>query len=258
MSKIRLLSVVAAFTITSLPAASVTPLEAQEPGEETRLPQQETFDAGAPADWQLLGAVSVAQDARGGVLELSGPGQAVWVGAPVRDFTLSFQYRPGQGEGDVMLRGSGEGAENRGYHLLLHENGLTLVRLEAGREQPLTGADVPWAESAWHRVAVTASGGDLTIAVDGTPLTAATDPQPLSTGVVGLGAAAGSGFAYDDVSLTSPATTAAMPAAGDGQGEQVIPINIPDPQQAADTGRMQPKPAGTGRDTTARRDTLRG
>jgi hypothetical protein len=128
----------------------------------------------------------------------------VWTAAQVTDFTLRFRYRHAHGEGDIIFRASGEPPQNQEYHLLLTDSGAHLLRLSGGHEQPLQGGACELRAGSWYDVAIQTSGGQIAVIVDGQQVLTATDPQPLPVGTLAFGSAGGSGFAYDDLSLSAP------------------------------------------------------
>jgi len=174
-----------------------------EPGAGgTAATRSEDFEA-TPQGWEFHGGAQVQTAGQGRALVLSGPGHGVWTAVHAGDFALRLRYRHAQGAGDILFRGSGEPPQNQEYHLIFADTRLHLLRLSAGQEQEIQSAACQLQPGSWYDVAVQASGGQIAVFVGGQQVLTATDPQPLPAGIVGFGSGGGSGFAYDDISISA-------------------------------------------------------
>jgi acetyl esterase/lipase len=166
----------------------------------------ENFETPPDPSWELLGpAVKVES----GKLTCSAPGHAAWLKTQMQNFTLTFAYQHGVGAGDVVLRGSGEPPQNQEYRVRLSDK-VQILRRVGKQEMPIASMQYQFTGGQTYTVTIKADGGQLQVEVDGQPVVTYSDPQPLPAGVMAFGCVEGSGFAYDDITV-SPSGEAAIP-----------------------------------------------
>ncbi len=172
---------------------------AQQPGT-----MSENFDAGQPQGWELMGGASVANAGRGGALVFTSEGAALWLAANVTNFSMQFGYLPPQeGMAQVMFRMGGEPPNNGEYQLRFEGSQMSLFRMGNNQEQWLGSGQAKWTAGNWQTIVVTATGGNIQVAVGGQPVLTASDPQPRTAGFVGFASGFGNGAAFDNISITS-------------------------------------------------------
>lgn len=168
---------------------------------------RETFEEAANERWLLLGGARIDSGSEGKHLACSGWGVGVWKTDPLTDLSLRLRYRHADGIGDIVLRGVPTNPPEHLYHI-----GLTNDRIVIGREfkQKLTeleSAPYTLKPGAWYEIAIALRGGQIVVAMNEQEVLTATDPDPLAPGLVGFGALAGNGFAFDDAVLAARGPT---------------------------------------------------
>lgn len=158
----------------------------------------------APVGWELFGGAAIGEVEGGHALVFSGPGGAFRRGVAAGQFTLSFRYRPGQTPAAISMCASGEPPRHQEYQLVLMPAALLLARTQHERGRELGAAMHDFAPGTWYDVSVTASGGTVSISVDGTVLCSAEDALPLGPGGFGFLQGQGGGAAFDDIAISGP------------------------------------------------------
>ncbi|MHC4403788.1 MAG: hypothetical protein ACYTG0_29370, partial [Planctomycetota bacterium] len=115
----------------------------------------------------------------------------------------TFAYQHGVGAGDVVLRASGEPPQNQEYVVRLSDK-VQILRRVGKQETPVASMQYQFTGGKTYTVTIKANGGQLQVEVDGQPVVAYSDLQPLPTGTMAFGCVQGSGFAYDNIKVTSP------------------------------------------------------
>jgi type VI protein secretion system component Hcp len=198
----------------------------------------EGFERQPLSDWELIAGARVQPVDGNPALVCGGGGLGFWGAAQARDFDLKFRYRHSQGVGRVVLNASGEPPNHSEYALMLAPAEVILERVGNGQSQGLNGAAARLQPNAWYDVQVQVQNGRISVAVGSQSVLTATDPQPLPAGGIAFGALEGSGFAFDDVSLTplpgggQPPVQAGAPA-GSGDATPITLPSMPSPQPPA-------------------------
>jgi hypothetical protein len=186
----------------------------------------ETFEGREHSAWELGRSGRIVQTEEGRVLELAGPGYAVWQVATGQRYRLTFRYRHSEGTADIALNRSGEPPGDQAYHLQILPRRLSVRRTLGDQERRLVWEARPLEPGRWYEIAIEVEGGRIAVSVDGETILSAEDPEPLPPGSLAFGSAEGSGFAFDDLALQS------MDSRGperDGFGVPSVPAGTAEP-----------------------------
>lgn len=185
----------------------------------------EDFDSGTLRGWELLPGAAFAQGASGVMLAPDCPGRGLWAAVTAKDLLLEFDFLQGTGTAVVVLSLFELPSAPGGHYVVVFAEGVEvgLLRKPAGAIQVVSGGQIQLSPGSWYRVSILMKGGAIDVAVDGTNVLSAVDPQPFGGGVIGFGCRHGSGFGFDSISITSPDLPPEIP-----QRTPAIPINIPE------------------------------
>jgi len=85
---------------------------------------------------------------------------------------------------------------------MVADAGLAVVREVKQKPQELGRAVRAFKSGAWYEIGIRLTGGLIQVEVDKQQVVNVTDPAPLAPGFLAFGSLSGTGFAYDDVSLS--------------------------------------------------------
>ena len=212
------------------PAAPDQAQQAQQPADNPAAPAQArqagqpspkqlawNFDKDPVDGWHYACQHALVPTQGGRALQVSG-GHAIWdpVGE-ISDFVLKFRYGYESGAGDVFFRPSQTSLGEECYCLKLSPDGITLARRlnkptdEGYPEKELVSQRGMFKPHKWYAITIRAVGGQIDVLIGNQKALSYRDPEPLTAGTFGLGAA-GSGVAlYDDVALTAVLTPPPAP-----------------------------------------------
>lgn len=184
-------------------AASVVAVTLCMVGATQRAPRSVTgtFEGRELGGWRLGRNARIVETEAGHVLELTGPGHAVWQIGTGERYRLTFRYRHAEGSGDVAFNLSGEPPDEQAYHLQVLPHRLNLRRTVGEQEPRLVWELRALEPGRWYDIAIEVDGGSIAVSVDGETVLSAEDPEPLPPGSLAFGSAEGSGFAFDDLAL---------------------------------------------------------
>jgi hypothetical protein len=192
------------------PAASQDGLGVQQPNSGSPQPSglQEDFEQDPVTGWAYSCEHAIVSAGNGRALATRGGGHAVWEAAgEVTDFAMKFLYSYERGAGDVFFRSTDTDRGMEFYFLRLEPRQVVLGRRlhtedHKYPEKTLAAAPVSLGPRAWHEVIIQAKGGHIAVWIDGKGVLQVQDPNPLQSGMCGLGAIADSGHVlYDQVML---------------------------------------------------------
>ncbi len=217
---------------TEEPVAPVTTPAATE--ELTPLPPtlsffEDNFQDGDYAGWYISADWQVSAEDGNLFLRSASPGQTATV-ADVRLQNLTFNARVRLGGTDTASIAVRADAER--YTVLLTADGSAqLYRgtvLLAESVLPETTPEVPSAPT-WFLVGIQASGANISVALNGTPVLTYSDPAPLGAGMVifSTGAANTGSVDVDDVTISELPAEVAPPV--------VVTTEAPPPEPAPET-----------------------
>jgi hypothetical protein len=184
----------------------------------------EDFDSGVLDGWELIPGAGFAQGASGIMLAPQCPAKGLWAAVRPDNFLLEFDFLQGTGAAEVVLSLFELPTGPGGHYVVAFAEGIEigLLREPPGQIQYSYVAPLQMSPGTWYRVSVQVVGGSFQVSVDGTKVLSAVDPQPHGGGIIGFGCHHGSGFGYDNISITSPELPPQPPPSA-----QAIPINIP-------------------------------
>jgi hypothetical protein len=191
----------------------------------------EDFETGSTQHLELVGAANIVQSGRGYVLALSETGTAYWsIGHTV--FELELSLRLGAIT-EILFVPSEESSRHPVYILRLFPDECMIAKRTGSQETTLGFVGRGLGRDNWTRLRVEVHGQILGIevAADGQPLLAAEDKDvSVPPSAVGFRVVSKEGATQiDNLLLRTP--PAPDPAA-EPDREEVIPINIPGPEQS--------------------------
>jgi hypothetical protein len=237
---------------TGISGDATSPIPAQMPPSTAVSGNRwtEDFESSTLRGWELLPGAGFAQGASGVMLAPQCPSHGLWAAVKVRDLLLEFDFLQGTGGAQVVLSLFELPAAPGGHYVVAIAQGveIAVLREPPGQIQVTSGGAVQLSPGSWHRVSIQRAGGSFEVSVDGTSVLTAVDPQPHGPGVIGFGCHNGSGFGFDNISITSPELPPQMPPT-----IPAIPINIPGAVAPSSTGGTDSPtgPAPQSRDTEA-------
>lgn len=167
-----------------------------------------------PSNWGVTAEGQLAQQAAGRARNPSIQQTAALFGeGSWTDYTVQVSfYDLTNGTVGLLARYSGEEPTTASYYryrALKNSYEATpkqvLEKVERGVATTLTEIIAPgFEERAWHVLALTVRGGQLTVTLDGQVVAEAEDPTPLPAGRAGLYTRAIGGILFDDVSVVAP------------------------------------------------------
>jgi len=180
------------------------------PEQPQKVGLTEDFENEPLDGWEYSCQHAFVKAGTGRALATRGGGHAMWVAAgEVGDFALKLRYGYEKSVGDVFFRSTETPQGMEFYFLRLEPSQVVLGRRlhtmdHKYPEKMLAAVPVPLSPRAWHEVIIQASGGQITVWIDGQGVLQVQDPKPLGTGLCGVGVIANSGFVlYDDLELIS-------------------------------------------------------
>jgi hypothetical protein len=221
----RILAALAIVFLLLLAAGGTArPAAAQEGG------WQETFDDPQMPGWEHSPEAVVAE----GLLRI-GPGNFAARMGGWADFDLAFKIRfSGPGETQINYRASDQG----GYGLTILEGEMILVRNSQPDQHAELAKSSGWtpAENAWMDFHITVKQGAHSVAVDGSEILTASDPEPFGPGTVVFASHGERTTEVDDVSLTVILTEQGEGPPGGPAGQPTVPPTAtPEPTAAPST-----------------------
>jgi len=215
-------ALIVAMALTSVPAMAQSAAgprgsfasSQSDPGQSQQSALTEDFDQEPVDGWEYSCEHAFVKAGTGRALATRGGGHAMWIAAgQVGDFALKLRYGYEKGVGDVFFRSTESSQGMEFYFLRLEPRQVVLGRrlhTVDGQypEKILAAVPVVLGPRAWHDVIIQASGGQFAVSVNGQEgVLQAVDPNPLRSGLCGLGVIASSGLVlYDDVALISEKT----------------------------------------------------
>lgn len=199
----------------------------------------EDFETGSTQHLELVGAANIVQSGRGYVLALSEPGTAYWsIGHTV--FELELSLRLGAVT-EIIFVPPEESSRHPVYILRLFPDECMIAKRTGSQETTLGFVGRGLGRDSWTRLRVEVHGQILGIevAADGQPLLAAEDKDVSAPpSAIGFRVVSKEGATQiDNLLLRTP--PAISPAAAEPAGEEVIPINIPGPEQSEEPSDEQ-------------------
>ncbi len=202
------------------PVPGQTPIPEQSQGQPwTQQPTgavlSENFE-GQTANWDFVEGAAVQQVGQGRALICSGPGHAFWRIEVTPPFTLSLRHLHGQGMAELVLAGSGEPPNVNEYRVHLGQGEIEMIRAFGGQAHRIGGAALNLAAGGaatgqWHNLALSVSGGQVQVAVNGQNVLSAHDPNPAPSGFIAFGCIQGGQMGYDDIALAQGGGATARP-----------------------------------------------
>jgi hypothetical protein len=216
-------------SLPDVPAATEKPMQMQIPvkiSPATIL--SEDFESGSSGPMELSGSASIVQSGSGHVLAFSGVGTAVW---PVvqSEFVLSVRLSLG-GVLEVLMSSTNDFSSQPTYIVRLFAKETEIVKRSGTQEKTLSAVGRGLGQNTWKtlKIDVIAGGRGLEVTADGQPLISAEVPNPKPLRFIGFRSIElKGGSQLDDLVLTERSSATAPEGA---QGEEVIPINIPEPK----------------------------
>jgi hypothetical protein len=178
-----------------------TPKPAIERRQQTGL--KEDFDQDPVTGWEFASQYAFVSTGNGRALATKGA--AFWAKAgEVGDFTMKIRYAYERGIALVDFRHARRYGINDRYVLLLHANGVGLIRVQhlpgGVQEKELASAPIFLPPQTWHEVIIQAADEQINVWVDGKGVISVRDVQPLRAGMCALGVESGV-VLYDEVIL---------------------------------------------------------
>ena len=165
--------------------------------------ERENFDGPLDERWTLQGTARIERSTRDRALLADGFGLGVWDALGLEVTSVRFNYRHGEGVGDILLSMTDTARRPSAYHLLAFDDRIALVREALGGEVELASAPLVLVPGTWHEVYVSHHRHAFRVTIDRQDVLHATDPAPLPTGNLAFGALVGTGFAFDDLVVFS-------------------------------------------------------
>ncbi len=209
---------------------------------------EESFDGGQLEGWELGPDVAVADGAL-----IIGPGNFAARGGEFSDFQLTFKLRR---DSEGAFRLGFYARDESEYALILFPGEAILERRKDGPPIPLANAGPqPAGADGWQNLDLTASGGRITLAIDGSQLFDVEEENPLRAGALVFLNIGASEIAIDDVKFVplsaqagvgEPAPPQEAPGEGPGQEGGDVPGGEAAPGAALAPPTATPTPAATG------------